>query len=95
MGEVVVVGSRSATPGSNLNTPVPADVFSPKQLVQTGQMNLTQMLNFAARSFNASRELYNEPMTLRGLDPQHVLILLNGTRYHNQAWYFQGLLRGN
>ena len=23
-----------------------------------------------------------------------MLILLNGTRYHNQAWYFQGLLRG-
>ena len=57
MGEVVVVGSRSATPRSNLNTPVPADVFSPKQLVQTGQINLTQMLNFAAPSFNASREL--------------------------------------
>jgi iron complex outermembrane receptor protein len=30
MGEVVVVGSRSATQRSNLNTPVPADVFSPK-----------------------------------------------------------------
>jgi len=94
MGEVVVVGSRSATPRSNLNTPVPADVFSPKQLVQTGQMNLTQMLNFAAPSFNASRELLNEPVTLRGLDPQHVLILLNGTRYHNQAWYYQGYLKG-
>jgi len=94
LGEVVVVGSRSATPRSNLNTPVPADVFSPKQLVQTGQINLTQMLNFAAPSFNASRELLNEPITLRGLDPQHVLILLNGTRYHNQAWYFQGALRG-
>ena len=37
---------------------------------------------------------YNEPITLRGLDPQHVLILLNGTRYHNQAWYFGGALRG-
>ena len=94
MGEVVVVGSRSATPRSNLNTPVPADVFSPKQLVQTGQMNLTQMLNFAAPSYNASRELLNEPVTLRGLDPQHVLILLNGTRYHNQAWYYQGYLKG-
>jgi iron complex outermembrane receptor protein len=62
--------------------------------VQTGQINLTQMLNFAAPSFNASRELYNEPITLRGLDPQHMLILLDGTRYHNQTWYFQGYLRG-
>ena len=94
MGEVVVVGSRSATPRSNLNTPVPADVFSPKQLVQTGQIKLTQMLNFAAPSLNASRELYNEPITLRGLDPDDVLILLNGTRYHNGAEYFGGFLKG-
>src|SRR4051812_24667354 len=65
MGEVVVVGSRSATQRSNLSTPVPVDVFSPKQLQQTGQINLTQMLNFSAPSLNASRELLNEPVTLR------------------------------
>ncbi|MEP6677347.1 MAG: TonB-dependent receptor, partial [Ferruginibacter sp.] len=94
LGEVVVVGSRSAIQRTNLNTPVPVDVFSTKQLLQTGQINLTQMLNFTAPSFNASRELLNEPVTLRGLDPQHVLILLNGTRYHNVAWYYMGTLKG-
>ncbi|MEJ7827472.1 MAG: TonB-dependent receptor plug domain-containing protein, partial [Segetibacter sp.] len=55
---------------------------------------LTQMLNVAAPSFNASRELLNEPVTLRGLDPQHLLILLNGVRYHNMAWFYGGSLKG-
>ena len=94
MGEVVIIGSRSATQRSNLTTPVPADVFSSTHLVQTGQISLTQMLNMMAPSFNSSRELLNEPVTLRGLDPQHVLILLNGTRYHNMAWFYGGGLKG-
>jgi iron complex outermembrane recepter protein len=94
LGEVVVLGSRSVVQRSNLSTPVPVDVFSSSRLRETGQMTVTQMLNIAAPSFNASRELLNEPATLRGLDPQHVLILLNGRRYHNIAWYYGGGLKG-
>ncbi len=33
MGEVVVLGSRATVQRSNLNTPVPVDVFSNKQLL--------------------------------------------------------------
>ena len=94
LGEVVVLGSRSLIQRSNLNTPVPVDVFSSKNLVQTGKISLTQMLTFVAPSFNASREILNEPATLRGLDPEHVLILMNGTRYHNMATIFQGGNKG-
>lgn len=94
LDEVVLVGSRSAGQPGKLTTPVPVDVFSAKQLQQTGQINLTQMLQYLVPSFNASRELLNEPVTLRGLDPQHLLILLNGTRFHNQAWFFGGSLKG-
>jgi iron complex outermembrane receptor protein len=93
LGQVVVLGSRSRKQRSNLNTPVPVDVISPKLLLQTGQVSLTQMLNFTAPSFNASRETLNEPFTLRGLDPQHVLIQLNGTRYHNTA-LLENVLKG-
>jgi iron complex outermembrane receptor protein len=95
LGEVILLGSRSTAKQGNLNTPVPVDVLSSGQLSQTGQVSLTQMLHFTAPSFNASRELLNEPVTLRGLDPQHVLILLNGTRYHNLAWYYGGNLKGH
>ena len=95
LGEVVVeVGSRSHVQRSNLNTTVPIDVFSSAQLAQTGQTNLMQMLNFTAPSFNASMQIMTEPVTLRGLDPDHTLILLNGTRYHNIAYMNPGLPRG-
>ena len=85
LGEVVVLGSRSHIQRSNLNTAVPVDVFSTKQLEQTGQVSLTQMLNYSAPSFNASRPHNNEPATLRGLNPDHLLILVNGTRRHSMA----------
>lgn len=94
LGEITVVGSRSLVHRSNLNTPVPIDVFSSAQLAQTGQTNLMQMLNFTAPSFNASMQIMTEPVTLRGLDPDHTLILLNGTRYHNIAYMNPGLPRG-
>ena len=83
LDEVVVLGSRSFVQRSNLKTAVPVDVFSPRQLEQTGQASLTQMLNFSAPSFNASRPHSNEPVTLRGLNPDHLLILVNGTRRHS------------
>ena len=94
LGDVTVFGSRSLVQRSNLNTPVPVDVFSSSQLAQTGQTNLMQMLNFTAPSINGSMQIMTEPVTLRGLDPDHTLILLNGTRYHNIAYMNPGLPRG-
>jgi len=94
LGEVVVLGSRSIVQRSNLNTPVPVDVFSSASLLQTGQVSLTQMLNHVAPSFNASTEILNQTATLRGLDPHHVLILMNGIRYHNMAWFYGRGLKG-
>ncbi|HMC00516.1 MAG TPA: TonB-dependent receptor [Flavobacteriaceae bacterium] len=94
LDEVVLLGSLSNIPRSNLNTAVPVDAFSEKVLNQTGQISLTQMLNLVAPSINISGEMLNEPVTLRGLDPDHVLILLNGTRYHNMAWIYGGGLKG-
>jgi iron complex outermembrane receptor protein len=94
LGEIVVLGSRSLVHRSNLNTPVPVDAFSSAQLAQTGQTNLMQMLNFTAPSFNASMQIVTEPVTLRGLDPDHTLILLNSTRHNNIAYINSGLPRG-
>jgi len=94
LGEVVLLGSRSKIERSYLTTAVPVDVFSQKELKQTGQVSLTQMLNFIAPSLSASGEMLNEPVSLRGLDPDHVLILINGTRYHNMAWINGGNLKG-
>src|SRR6266536_1767719 len=94
MDEVVVLGSRSNVQRSNLSTPVPVDVVSSRQLLQTAQTSLTQMLQFTVPSLNASRQLVNEPVTLRGLDPDQVLILVNGKRYHNMSFVNFGGVRG-
>lgn len=94
LGEVVVLGSRSAVERSSLNTPVPVDLISSKNLQQTAQHTLIQMMNFAAPSFNVSRQNLFEPVTLRGLGPDHLLILVNGTRYHNTAYLNDGGIRG-
>jgi iron complex outermembrane receptor protein len=94
LGEVVILGSRSVVQRSNLLTPVAVDVFSAQQLVQTAQPTLTQMLQFSVPSFNASRPLVNEPVTLRGLAPDQLLILVNGTRRHSMAYIPPSGLRG-
>jgi iron complex outermembrane receptor protein len=94
LGDAVLLGSRSVIQRSNLNTPVPVDLITSNELKQTGQPSLVQMLNFTAPSFNVSRQHLSEPATLRSLSPDHVLILLNGTRYHSPAGINAGGIRG-
>jgi iron complex outermembrane receptor protein len=94
MGEVVTLGSRSLTQRSNLNTAFPVDAFSSGQLSETGQTSLMQMLNYTAPSLNASMQNAYEPVTLRGLYPDQILILLNGTRYNNTASINYAFTRG-
>jgi iron complex outermembrane recepter protein len=91
LGEVVVIGSRSTTVRSSTDTPAPIDVITAKDLLATGQIEPTQMINFVAPSFNSSRQTvadgtdHIDPATLRGLGPDQVLVLVNGKRRHNTA----------
>lgn len=94
LGEAVLLGSRSVIQRSNLNTAVPVDIITFQELKKTGQPSLVQMLNFTAPSFNVSRQHLTEPATLRSLSPDHVLILLNGTRYHSPAGMNAGGIKG-
>ena len=91
---VVVLGSRSIIQRSNLSTTVPVDIFTSKELLKTCQPSLLQMLNFAVPYVNVSRQHLAEPITLRGLSPDHMLILLNGIRYHGPADVNSGGIRG-
>ena len=47
LGEVVILGSRSTLPRSNLYTAVPVDNITSKDLRNTGQPSLIQMLQFS------------------------------------------------
>ncbi|GAA4402430.1 TonB-dependent receptor [Nibrella viscosa] len=91
LNEVVVVGSRSTQSRTSTETVAPVDVIQSRDLQATGQVDLTQQINFVAPSFNSSRQTiadgtdHIDPATIRGLGPDQVLVLLNGKRRHNQA----------
>ena len=91
LSEVVVIGSRSTQARTSTETVAPVDVIQSKDLVATGQVDITQQLNFVAPSFNSGRQTvadgtdHIDPATIRGLGPDQVLVLLNGKRRHNQA----------
>ncbi|MDB5223518.1 MAG: TonB-dependent receptor [Chitinophagaceae bacterium] len=89
--EIVLVGSRSAG-RSKLSTPVPVDVIPVAQIInQLGQVDLNQILNFIAPSFQSSRQTVSDgtdhldPAQLRGLGTDQVLVLINGKRRHQSA----------
>jgi iron complex outermembrane receptor protein len=87
----VVVGSRSLRPRSNVESPVPVDVISSKDLLATGQIEPTQQIQFTAPSFVSNRQTiadgtdHVDPASLRGLGPDQVLVLVNGKRRYNTA----------
>lgn len=91
MSDVVVVGSRSRTPRSKLNTVVPVDVINTKEVKNFAQADVTQMLTYVAPSFQSARQTVTDgtdhidPAGLRGLGPDQTLVLLNGKRLHNTA----------
>lgn len=86
--EFVMVGSRSAKPRTDVERPAPVDVLTAKELQNTGQVDLGQMLQFTSPSFNSSKNgingvaNYADPATLRGMSPDQVLVLIDGKRRH-------------
>jgi iron complex outermembrane recepter protein len=89
--EVVVVGSRSRVNRSSTTTAVPVDIVSTKEIRNFAQADVSQMLTFAAPSFQSARQTISDgtdhidPAGLRGLGPDQTLVLLNGKRRHNTA----------
>ncbi len=86
-----VVGTRRVT-RSSTNTPVAVDVVDLSTVTQqSGQLDLNQLLQFVAPSFNASRQSgadgadHVDPASLRGLGPDQTLVLINGKRRHQSS----------
>ena len=85
---VVVTGTRTSTKASQSLTPI--DVISGAQLQATGQSNLRDAL--VKLSPSITREAYagdtaqlTDALSLHGLTPDHVLVLINGKRRHTTA----------
>jgi iron complex outermembrane receptor protein len=99
----IEVGSRSQE-RSRTDTPVPVDVIPLDEVAnESGQVDLTQLLQFAAPSFNSNRQSgsdgsdHIDAATLRGLGPDQVLVLINGKRRHTSSlvYIFGTRGRGN
>ncbi|WP_372768138.1 TonB-dependent receptor domain-containing protein [Lutibacter sp.] len=89
--EVQIVGSRNAK-RTSVDTPVPVDVIDVKELAaKNGNVDLTQILQYAAPSFNATKQSGSDgadhvvPASLRGLGPDQTLVLINGKRRHQSS----------
>ncbi|HEY0144146.1 MAG TPA: TonB-dependent receptor [Thermoanaerobaculia bacterium] len=88
---VIEVGSRSPE-RSRTDTPVPVDVVPIAEVAdEAGQLDVTQLLQFTAPSFNSNRQSgsdgsdHIDAATLRGLGPDQVLVLINGKRRHSSS----------
>jgi len=89
--EVAVVGSRSSVARTDVERAVPVDVLSAKELQSTGQVELSQQVQFTSPSFNSAKNgingvaSYADPASLKGLSPDQMLVLVDGKRRHQFA----------
>jgi iron complex outermembrane receptor protein len=86
----VVIGSRARHTAAD-ELAVPVDVFPSEQLAQQGSTETSVILQAVSPSINFPRQSVTDagdivrPFTLRGLSPDHTLVLLNGWRQHQTA----------
>ena len=86
----VVVGSRARHTAAE-QLAVPVDVFTSEEIARQGVTETGQILQSLAPSVNFPHQSVTDatdivrPFTLRGLSPDHTLVLVNGWRRHQTA----------
>jgi iron complex outermembrane receptor protein len=86
----VVVGSRARHTAAE-ELAVPVDVYTAEDIRRQGTTETSQILQSVSQSVNFPRQTVTDandivrPFTLRGLSPDHTLVLLNGWRRHQMA----------
>jgi len=100
--EVVVLGSRRAARSAS-DSAVPVDVISGDDFVNQGVTDLSTLLKNVVPSYNVGTQPISDaatlvrPANLRGLAPDHTLVLVNGKRRHRAAvisWLGNGVADG-
>jgi iron complex outermembrane receptor protein len=87
---LTVIGSRARHTAAE-ELAVPVDIFSGEDLKNQGSTETAAILQSLAPSVNFPRQSVTDandivrPFTLRGLSPDHALVLLNGWRRHQTA----------
>ncbi|HEU6452196.1 MAG TPA: TonB-dependent receptor [Gemmatimonadaceae bacterium] len=86
----VMVGSRAVHTAAE-ELAVPVDVFTREQVQEQGTPEPAQILSQLAPSVNFQRQSVSDateivrPFTMRGLSPDHTLVLIDGKRRHHTA----------
>ena len=100
--EMVVIGTR-AQPRSVMDSSVPIDVINGESLINQGSSDMNYMLRTVIPSFHVNMQpgrdasAVQNPINLRGMAPDHTLVLVNGKRRHRGAtitWLSDGRSNG-
>ncbi len=101
--EIVTIGTRGK-PRSVTQSLAPVDVISGNDFVNQGGVDVSNLLRNVVPSFNVNDQPISDaatlvrPANLRGLAPDHTLVLVNGQRRHRAAvitWLGNGLSDGS
>ncbi|MEJ0040419.1 MAG: TonB-dependent receptor [Gammaproteobacteria bacterium] len=97
---VTVTGARAAG-RTVLNSPAPIDVVGAPELESANKSDLLDVINTTVPSWNtpmrggtSGHGSMVRAAQLRGLSPNHTLVLINGKRWHNTALLTAGGLTG-
>ena len=87
---LVAVGSR-ARPRTATQSAVPIDAITGRDFVEQGDTDLNDLLRTVIPSYNVNPQAVGDaariirPASLRGLAPDHTLVLVNGKRRHRAS----------
>jgi len=100
--ELIVTGVRGEA-RSVTDSTVPVDVLSAQEFTNQGDTDLSNLLRNVVPSYNVNSQPISDaativrPANLRGLAPDHTLVLINGKRRHRAAviyWLGNGVSDG-
>lgn len=88
--EETTLGTR-AKGRTSLETVLPVDIISQKEISNATQVELGQFLHFISPTFNSTHQTISDgtdhidPATIHGLGPDQLLVLINGKRRHSSS----------
>ena len=101
--EIVTTGSRIKA-RSTTETPAPIDVIGADELANQGDTDISNLLRNSVPSYSVNDQPISDaatlvrPANLRGMAPDHTLLLVNGKRRHRAAvitWLGNGISNGS
>lgn len=100
--EIITTGTRSKARSAD-DSPAPVDVLAGTYFENQGDTDLQNLLRNIVPSYNVNMQPISDaatvvrPANLRGLAPDHTLVLINGKRRHRAAviyWLGNGVANG-